>query len=180
MAMRHSRVLVFLGAASALLIMTILSACLGSLSTIIFPPKLCSIISCFVMYAFGFKMLVEAIKMNPRHAEQEINEVNQEIQKRNDVITKPINCKCNAARNNNFCKFCYQFMLTPFFQTLTMVFIGEWGDRSQLSTIVLATHKSIILVSSGAFLGHCMCTGLAVVGGSLLSQTVSVKTSYTF
>ncbi|KAF1740055.1 hypothetical protein MXB_1453, partial [Myxobolus squamalis] len=41
MAMRHSRFLVFLGSATALLMMTVLSSCLGSLSMILLPPKFC-------------------------------------------------------------------------------------------------------------------------------------------
>lgn len=39
-----------------------------------------------------------------------------------------------------------------FWQALTMTFLGEWGDRSQISTIALAAESSATFVFVGAFL----------------------------
>lgn len=39
-----------------------------------------------------------------------------------------------------------------FWQALTMTFLGEWGDRSQISTIALAAESSAAFVFIGAFL----------------------------
>lgn len=41
----------------------------------------------------------------------------------------------------------------------------EWGDRSQIATITLASHLDPIGVTIGAIAGHSVCTGLAVIGG---------------
>ena len=41
----------------------------------------------------------------------------------------------------------------------------EWGDRSQIATITLASHLDPIGVAIGAIIGHSICTGLAVIGG---------------
>ncbi len=56
-----------------------------------------------------------------------------------------------------------------------MTFLAEWGDRSQIATIALASAKEPFGVTLGGIIGHMMCTGLAVVGGRLLSTKISEK-----
>ncbi|KAK4403784.1 GDT1-like protein 4 [Sesamum angolense] len=53
---------------------------------------------------------------------------------------------------------------------------GEWGDRSQIATIALATHKNAVGVAVGATIGHTICTSLAVIGGSMLASKISQRT----
>jgi len=62
-----------------------------------------------------------------------------------------------------------------FWQALTLTFLGEWGDRSQISTIALAANSSAVIVFIGSFLGHCLCTTLAVVGGKYLADKITEK-----
>jgi len=63
-----------------------------------------------------------------------------------------------------------------FWQALTMTFLGEWGDRSQISTIALAADYGATFVFIGAFLGHVLCTCLAVIGGKFLAKKISERT----
>ena len=63
-----------------------------------------------------------------------------------------------------------------FVQSLTLTFLAEWGDRSQIATIALAAAKDPLGVTVGECLGHSMCTGLAVVGGRMLAARISEKT----
>jgi putative Ca2+/H+ antiporter (TMEM165/GDT1 family) len=85
-----------------------------------------------------------------------------------------------------------------FLQALTLTFLAEWGDRSQLATIILAAREvcrrgvfllklwidlikfiflqDIFGVMLGGVLGHSLCTGLAVLGGRMIAQKISVKT----
>lgn len=66
--------------------------------------------------------------------------------------------------------------LKVFIQALTLTFVAEWGDRSQIATIALASSKNIMGVIIGGLIGHAFCTGLAVVGGRLLASRISEKT----
>lgn len=62
-----------------------------------------------------------------------------------------------------------------FVQSLTMTFLAEWGDRSQIATIALAAAKDPMGVTIGGCLGHSICTGMAVVGGRMLAARISEK-----
>ncbi|GBP34234.1 Transmembrane protein 165 [Eumeta japonica] len=67
-------------------------------------------------------------------------------------------------------------LLKVLLQAATMTFLAEWGDRSQLATVVLATREDAFGVVMGGSLGHALCTGLAVVGGRMIAQKISVRT----
>ncbi|KAJ2078664.1 GCR1-dependent translation factor 1 [Coemansia sp. RSA 988] len=67
-------------------------------------------------------------------------------------------------------------LLSPLFvETFVLVFLAEWGDRSQLATIALGAARNVYGVTAGTILGHTCCTGLAVMGGRLLASRISVK-----
>ncbi|XP_030376564.1 uncharacterized protein LOC115625590 isoform X1 [Scaptodrosophila lebanonensis] len=68
------------------------------------------------------------------------------------------------------------FTMRIFAQAFTMTFLAEWGDRSQLTTIILAASKDVYGVITGGVIGHCICTGLAVIGGRLVASKISVRT----
>lgn len=57
-----------------------------------------------------------------------------------------------------------------------MTFLAEWGDRSQLATIVLAARENVSAVVIAGLIGHGICTGLAVLGGRMIAQRISVRT----
>lgn len=56
-----------------------------------------------------------------------------------------------------------------------MTFLGEWGDRSQIATIAMAAGQDYWWVTGGAIAGHCICTGIAVIGGRALAGKVSLR-----
>jgi putative Ca2+/H+ antiporter (TMEM165/GDT1 family) len=67
-------------------------------------------------------------------------------------------------------------LLSPaWVQTFVMTFLGEWGDRSQIATIAMAAGPDYWSVTLGAMAGHCVCTGVAVVGGRAIAGKVSMK-----
>lgn len=72
----------------------------------------------------------------------------------------------------------FGLLLSPaWVQTFVMTFLGEWGDRSQIATIAMAAGNDYWWVTLGALLGHCCCTGVAVIGGRAIAGKVSLRIS---
>ena len=81
MSMRHARLVVFIGAMFALGLMTILSAVLGYATTVI-PRKYTLYISTALFIFFGLKMLKEGYDMDPNEGQEELEEVQAELKKK--------------------------------------------------------------------------------------------------
>lgn len=62
-----------------------------------------------------------------------------------------------------------------FLEAFILTFCAEWGDRSQIATIMLAAHQNPYGVTVGAILGHVLCTGAACMGGELLARKISPR-----
>jgi len=76
--------------------------------------------------------------------------------------------------NSWFGKKCLK-IFKLFVNTFTLTFIAEWGDRSQLATIVLAGINDVVGVILGGCLGHAICTGGAVLAGALIARFISIR-----
>ncbi|XP_026274327.1 transmembrane protein 165 isoform X1 [Frankliniella occidentalis] len=249
MAMRHPRLTVFLGAASALAFMTVLSAVFGLAATII-PRAYTYYISTALFAIFGLKMLRDGYYMSPNEGQEELEEVQSDLRKREDegkkvedqqreveadlvvqpepteqnsegsiknnkeVVIDPtlLNVEASASNSSeNHIDFnskksefereaasggadvesagsastkkkgkwrasALKMFSRIFVQAFTLTFLAEWGDRSQLTTIILAAREDVVGVTIGGTLGHCLCTGLAVLGGRMIAQRISVRT----
>jgi len=57
------------------------------------------------------------------------------------------------------------------------VFLAEFGDKTQLATLLFSTKESVSLVTVfiGASLALTLATAIAVIGGSFISQYVDPK-----
>ncbi|KAI5732601.1 hypothetical protein M8J76_009602 [Diaphorina citri] len=273
MAMRHPRVTVFIGAIAALALMTVLSVAFGMAANII--PRIWTYyISTVLFIIFGLKMLREGYKMSPNEGQEELEEVQSDLRKRDDelkarkkpggsppplrrypdekhmdenavfcdnvmngggdveinvtrstasspireaeptILVSPgansnpdaitivrINSTGNGLTNHSTSngvevlpKFekealtgdvesgkSYQaqtisLLSRVVIQAFTLTFLAEWGDRSQLTTIILAAREDVYGVTLGGVLGHSLCTGLAVIGGRFIAQRISVRT----
>ena len=80
----------------------------------------------------------------------------------------------SCKENSWFGKKCLK-VFKLFVNCFTMTFIAEWGDRSQLATIVLAGINDVTGVCVGGVLGHIICTSGAVVAGAIISKWISVR-----
>lgn len=70
----------------------------------------------------------------------------------------------------------FSLLLSPaWVETFCMTFIGELGDRSQIATVAMAAGQEYFWVMVGATMGHFVCTGIAVLGGSVLAGRVSMR-----
>ncbi|KAK8736976.1 hypothetical protein OTU49_004750 [Cherax quadricarinatus] len=200
MAMNHPRVTVFAGAMFALAFMHILSSLFGYVITWI--PRTYTFYASTALFAiFGLKMLRDGWKMKPDEGQEELEEVQSDLRRREE------NFKRETARDS---EITFQrdldesltgsrrsvrsveegvagtrqgrrrqllFVISRvFFQAFTMTFLAEWGDRSQIATVVMAAREDVYGVITGGLLGHFLCTGLAVVGGRMIASKISVRT----
>nr|CAH0111049.1 unnamed protein product [Daphnia galeata] len=183
MAMRHSRLVVFSGAILALVIMTCISVLFGWV-TVIIPRVYTYWISTALFAAFGLKMLKEGYSMSPNEGQEEFEEVQSDLKKQEDEekekeTTQLIDEESGGTSVHQPLSLRHRisaYIPKVFLQALTLTFLAEWGDRSQLATIILAAREDIFGVMLGGVLGHGLCTGLAVMGGRMIAQKISVKT----
>ncbi|XP_020604520.1 transmembrane protein 165-like [Orbicella faveolata] len=181
MSMRHARLVVFTGAMFALGLMTILSAVLGYATTVI-PRKYTLYISTALFVFFGLKMLKEGYDMDPNEGQEELEEVQAELKKKeaemakDDSSTITQDVETGIIRGGKKPAKLFGLLSPILLQAFTLTFLAEWGDRSQLATILLASRENVVGVTIGGTLGHALCTGLAVIGGRLIAQRISVRT----
>ncbi|KAK2835862.1 hypothetical protein Q5P01_016346 [Channa striata] len=180
MAMRYNRLTVLTGAMLALGVMTCLSVLFGYATTII--PRIYTYYVSTALFAiFGVRMLREGLKMSPDEGQEELEEVQAEIKKKDEELqrSKLVNgtpdVEAGAGTPVPPRKW-HSFISPVFIQAFTLTFLAEWGDRSQLTTIILAAREDPFGVAVGGTLGHCLCTGLAVIGGRMIAQKISVRT----
>jgi putative Ca2+/H+ antiporter (TMEM165/GDT1 family) len=177
LAMRNPRVTVFAGAMMALGLMTVLSAMLGFATTII-PRWFTYYVSCALFAVFGIKMLREAYTMDANEAQEEYEEVQTELRKKEEEAEKQsslVDPEAGIVRTPQR-RLLYSLFSRVFLQSFTLTFLAEWGDRSQIATIILAARDEVIGVIIGGTLGHALCTSLAVMGGRCIAQHISIKT----
>lgn len=186
MAMRHPRLLVFSSAALSLAIMTILSGVLGHTFVSFIPERWTTYLAGILFFVFGYKLGMEGLEMSKdAGVEEEMTEVEEEIaistmnEKMDDIEGGADSKKYKENSTSSlshlqaiFSKFLSPVWVSVFF----MVFLGELGDRSQISIIAMATDSDYWYVIAGAVLGHSICTGIAVVGGKLLATRISMRT----
>lgn len=177
MAMTHSRLTVFAGAVAALGLMTVLSALLGYATTVI-PHWFTHYVSSALFAIFGLKMLKEAYGMSDNEGLQEYEEVQTELRKKEEEELQNTSSMedVEAGVRIPYRRFFYSFFSRIFIQAFVLTFLAEWGDRSQISTIILAARDDVIGVIAGGTLGHALCTGLAVIGGRFVAQKISMRT----
>lgn len=181
MAMRHPRLTVFMGAIGALALMTVLSAVFGMAATII-PREYTYYISTALFAIFGLKMLKEGYYMSPNEGQEELEEVQMDIRKREEELEKEgatmvlkQDPELGTVRKTTK-RTAWYLASRILMQSFTMTFLAEWGDRSQITTIILSARENVYGVIIGGILGHSICTGLAVLGGRMIAQKISVRT----
>lgn len=180
MAMKHPRLTVFIGAISALALMTILSVIFGYAATII-PRAYTYYISTALFALFGLKMLRDGYRMSSTEAQEELEEVQSDLRKRDDEYEKETGSTLVQDPETGIIRkttkiSALMLLSRIFLQAFTLTFLAEWGDRSQLTTIILAAREDVYGVIVGGILGHSFCTGLAVLGGRMIAQKISVRT----
>merc|ERR1712141_930307 len=115
----------------------------GALALNIIPKAYTYYISAILFAIFGLKMLKEGYYMSPEDAQEEMEEVQEELRKKDDekkmngdveggLLGSP--AKSATGGISSILKMVFSAI---FLQAFTMTFLAEWGDRSQIATIVL-------------------------------------------
>lgn len=199
MAMRYPRLQVFTAAASALLIMTILSAVAGHALGAIISKRWSAVVAALLFLGFGAKSIQEGMAMDSNAGVgEEMREVEAELEEKEIDIARAGGQRSayslEAGRKGRDSpspsgspsrrsltspggiKNLLSLLLSPaWVETFSMTFIGELGDRSQIATVAMAAGQEYYWVMVGACVGHVLCTGFAVLGGSLMAGRISMK-----
>ncbi len=154
LSMRHPRGWVFLGTVLSLTVMTVLSVVAGKLFSSVNPAYL-RYGSIVVFLGFGFKLLYQGWKMSPQHQTKELALARFEVDKSEQHLgDRPTVWKIMV-------------------ETFTLVFLAEWGDRTQFATFALAATNDRIGVTMGAIMGHTICAAIAIFAGRSIAGKVS-------
>lgn len=158
LAMRHSRRLIFASVLAALAAMTVLSVAVGQAASL-FPKVYIHYAEIVLFIGFGFKLMYQASLMPAASCDAEV------VLEATEVVEK---AEFNSLGEQTQLEICLEaFILT---------FLAEWGDRTQFATIALAAGNNPIGVTTGAILGHAICTAIAVIGGRMLAGRISERT----
>eukprot|EP01056_Protomagalhaensia_sp_Gyna25_P002677 Protomagalhaensia_sp_Gyna_25__2676@NODE_252_length_4177_cov_67_681730_g194_i0_p2_GENE_NODE_252_length_4177_cov_67_681730_g194_i0NODE_252_length_4177_cov_67_681730_g194_i0_p2_ORF_typecomplete_len294_score47_09UPF0016/PF01169_19/5_8e17UPF0016/PF01169_19/3_1e28Mntp/PF02659_15/6_4e06TauE/PF01925_19/88TauE/PF01925_19/0_0068NUDIX_4/PF14815_6/0_064_NODE_252_length_4177_cov_67_681730_g194_i031183999 len=191
LAMKRGCCVTFTGAASALVVMTLIAAFLGMALPALMSPKLTQLASIVIFAFFGIKLLWEGYRMESGEESDELIEVEKALaggKKEDAVVSGDGDLESSPSRANakedagHVFSHLRWWLVTPmsllssaFIEAFSLTFAAEWGDRSQIATLALGASKNIYGVNLGAILGHMCCTGLAVLGGKMLASRISEK-----
>ncbi|KAF5727763.1 GDT1-like protein 5 [Tripterygium wilfordii] len=175
LAMRHPRRFVLSGCLASLIVMTILSAIVGWAAPNLISRKWTHHITTLLFFGFGLWSLWDAF-MGEGEAE-ELAEVEAKLDadwKANTGKTKD-SSKADDDSKKKRRHFLSQIFSPIFLKAFSITFFGEWGDKSQLATIGLASDENPFGVVLGGILGQALCTTAAVLGGKSLASQISEK-----
>lgn len=161
LAARHRGRDVFIGAFGALTAVTLISLGLGYGLRELLPPTVVPWLAAVLFLGFGVKLLIDAQRMRADEAEEEEQEAEQAI---------------NEAESRRRLSTTWAVIWEAF----VLVFIAELGDRTQFTTIFLATAPAFTFAGllAGTLLGHALVTWLAVGAGKWIGGRISEKLLY--
>lgn len=160
LAMRHPRRWVLTGAIAALAAMTIISVLMGQ-AVSHFPKIYVQGVEVILFVAFGLKLLYDATQM--------AHQPNLEEQKEAAEVVE----KAAAKRSK---KSSRQGTWVIVGEAFSLIFLAEWGDRTQFATIALAAANNPLGITLGAIMGHAICAAIAVMCGRFVCGRISERT----
>ncbi|KAI9268006.1 putative membrane protein [Phascolomyces articulosus] len=183
MAMKHPRWAVFTGAFSALCLMAVVSSLLGRVVPQLIPKNYTDMIAAILFFFFGLRMAWEAHCMK-KQEQQHYTAVDKTDDEDIEDMTTIYHENNKAEYQGSLSEDEYeheekkirQKQQPVLVEAFILTFLGEWGDKSQISTIALAASNDVLWVTIGVIVGHGICTGLAVLGGRLIADRISVRT----
>ena len=183
-----ARLVVFSAAIAALFLMTVLSVVLGYALPNLIPRVYTYYLALAFFAVFGVRMLRDWRGMSDDEGQEELAETEDELKEAEaDAAPQTAIAEMEEGKAKSLGKgslhdksLLHRFLLTllpaVWVQTFVLTFLAEWGDRSQLTTIAMASAQNPWGITLGGVAGHAVCTSIAVIGGRMLAQRISVKT----
>ena len=163
LAVRHRARWVFIGSFAALTAVTLISLALGYGLRELLPQSLVPWLAAVLFLSFGIKLLIDAQGMAANAATEEKEEAEQAI---------------NTAESSK----AFNTAWAVIWEAFVLVFIAELGDRTQFTTIFMATAPTQVFsfggLLAGTLLGHALVTWLAVGAGKWIGQWVNERLLY--
>lgn len=174
MATKYSKLLVFISASVALIIMGYLSVEMGLTIPHYISSYWIDVTAVIVFLVMGLKMIVDGLKMsedenNEKNIET-FNEINSDSNNLAIIALKSANVQNED--NTDSIKESFNCVI----QTFVLVFISEVGDKTQISTIYLSANYNSFIIFYSVSGAQILLTLLAVIAGSLVSGRISIKT----
>ena len=164
--MKQPKHLIIIANMMAMSLMTFISAFLGYLVPSLIHSQWVAILAGIILIAFGIVMI----------RERESNKIKEEYEEAKDELAEDDLDTGEQKIHSKKSHFLVKFGVSPILiQSFIMIFLAEWGDRSQLSTIALGASGGLAPVIIGSILGHALCTALAILFGHLVAQRISAK-----
>jgi Ca2+/H+ antiporter, TMEM165/GDT1 family len=169
LAMRYPRRWVFLGAIAALALMTAISVGAGHLLSFL-PAYITRWVFVVLCFGFGLWLCWQASQMTKADEQEPLESATEEVKEfevhQKDSLNQKDSLKQSLQRSIPW---------RIFWETATLTFVAEWGDRTQLATIALALHHNAIGVIVGGIAGHTICALIAVLGGRWAAGRISER-----
>lgn len=163
LSVRHRARWVFIGSFAALTAVTLISLALGYGLRELLPQSLVPWLAAVLFLSFGIKLLIDAQGMAANAAIEEKAEAEQAI---------------NTAESSK----AFNTAWAVIWEAFVLVFIAELGDRTQFTTIFMATAPAQVFsfggLLAGTLLGHALVTWLAVGAGKWIGQWVNERLLY--
>lgn len=178
LAMRHGKLAVFIGAMCALLFMTMGSAMAGfliasSAEMLQSSMEVVDVCATILFGIFGIQLLLEAHKLHKKEVnEAEMRQLlgGEGMPRHGEWMDAEEALRESDERSGKMKGF-----RSAVWQTFTMMFVAEWGDRSMFATLALATQHNVVAVVCGAMSAHIIANLMAVIGGEMLAGVISEK-----
>jgi putative Ca2+/H+ antiporter (TMEM165/GDT1 family) len=156
LAARHRARDVFIGAFAALTAVTLISLGLGYGLRELLPTSVVPWLAAVLFVAFGLKLLMDAQRMGANEAEEEEKEAEKAI------------AEAESGRR-------ISSTWAVIWEAFALVFIAELGDRTQFTTIFMATAPAFTfdVLLLGTLAGHALVTWLAVGAGKWIGGRIS-------
>jgi len=163
--MKHDKWKVFIPAIFTMMGMHIISVGFGTLFPMLFSRNTIVYFSVFLFLFFGVMMIYEAYHLEPKTAEEKVEEIRVDLLGKKDLESNEAKAVVSTESNDKNLVTMLEvelsiektkdkpkyFCTNPYLHLVILLFLADWGDRCQIAAIVLtATHNPWGVAVGGA------------------------------